>query len=570
MLSSQSASTTSLLDRSSLPWTSVLLATAELGAAGLLVWTGDGFVRWLGILLLAGGAVLMVKLLRGVDNDGESLIEALRAANLPEGDLTRPLPVAGSGPMRELTGQLNQFMDRIRRTLEDLQQHSIRVSLAAAYGRKFAEEANSNAGQQEEYSELIFSSSNETAAAIEELSRRTSGIAEVNSRNLHTARGSLTELSQVSEQISSVASLMQSFHSTVGRLEATATSIREILTTVQSFAAQTNMLALNAAIEAARAGEQGRGFAVVADEVRSLAEKVRGAADEIHGLVEDMNEAVGQTSESAEEMIAGAQEARSTVSTTAQQFERMVEDFAATHDDLLRVGAAIEELSVTNREVHAHSTEIRDLGTRIRQDMERSDAHAAALRQTTEESLSKVTQFRIGRGRLEQVLQIMFQRRDQLEAAIEKLLDQGVDMFDRNHIPVPGTQPQKYEVSYARPFREACQSLIDSWRSGIDGAVFCLPLDSSGFVSIHFSEFSQPMTGNPEVDLRRSRNMRFFGLNLPQDKKRYQDQSLFQLSTYMRDTGEIMLNLTVPVTARNRHWGGVFIGLDPAKVFDIH
>lgn len=78
------------------------------------------------------------------------------------------------------------------------------------------------------------------------------------------------------------------------------------------------------------------------------------------------------------------------------------------------------------------------------------------------------------------------------------------------------------------------------------------------------------MTGNPEVDLRRSRNMRFFGLNLPQDKKRYQDQSLFQLSTYMRDTGEIMLNLTVPVTARNRHWGGVFIGLDPAKVFDIH
>src|SRR5690606_3452884 len=182
----------------------------------------------------------------------------------------------------------------------------------------------------------------------------------------------------------------------------------------------------------------------------------------------------------------------------------------------------------------------------------------------------KVTQFRIGRGRLESVLEIMFQRRDQLEVEIEKLLDQGVDMFDRNYIPVPNTVPQKYEVSYARPFQQACQSLIDSWRDGVDGAAFCLPLDSEGFVAIHFSEFSHPMTGDPEVDLKRSRNMRFFGLALPEDKQRYQDRSLFQLSSYIRDTGEIMINVTVPVTVRDRHWGGVFMGLDPAKVFGSH
>jgi methyl-accepting chemotaxis protein len=193
-----------------------MLLAAELGAAGLLVWTGDGIIRWLGILLLVGGAVLVVKLLRGAGNDTKALINALRAANQPEGDLTRLLPAADRGPMRELTTQLNQFMERIRRTLEDLQQHSIRVSLASAYGRKFAEEASSNAARQEEYSELIFSSSNETAAAIEDLSRRTNGIADVNSRNLHMARNSLTELGQVSERIGSVASMLQDFHGTVG------------------------------------------------------------------------------------------------------------------------------------------------------------------------------------------------------------------------------------------------------------------------------------------------------------------------------------------------------------------
>jgi len=556
---------------SALPWPTILLTCAALVAAGLLIATGEGSSRWLGAALLAVTAVAAVAAWRQASGTSVEpvVVEILKAANGPDGDLSKAAPEI-PGRLQELTAQLNQFIERVRTTLEEMQQHTIKVSVAAARSRQVAEEASRHATRQEEHSELIFNSSNETAAAIEELSRRTSGIAEVNSRNLETARHSATELRQVAEQIANVTSLLQDFQGTVGRLESTSSDIRDILGTVQSFAAQTNMLALNAAIEAARAGEAGRGFAVVADEVRSLAEKVRGAADEIEGLIGHMNEAVGHTAESAEHMIAGAREAHTAVDASSQQFAAMVDDFAATHDDLLRVSAAIEELSVTNREVHSRSTEIRELGIQIRQDMERSDTLTAELRQAAEEALRKVTQFRIGRGRLESVLEIMFQRRDQLEVEIEKLLDQGVDMFDRNYIPVPNTVPQKYEVSYARPFQQACQSLIDSWRDGVDGAAFCLPLDSEGFVAIHFSEFSHPMTGDPEVDLKRSRNMRFFGLALPEDKQRYQDRSLFQLSSYIRDTGEIMINVTVPVTVRDRHWGGVFMGLDPAKVFGIH
>lgn len=553
---------------SALPWHDASLLAAELVAAALLLGTGSGWTRWLGGVLLLAGLALATNLLREHRNSRAlaATTALLQAANQPEGDLTRPLTVQASGATAELSTSLERFLERIRATLEDLQQHSIRVSLASAYGRKYAEEAKRNASQQEEYSELIFSSSNETASAIEELSRHTSGIAEVNSRNLQTARSSLGELSEVAEQIGVVAGMLQSFHGTVARLETTSRNINDILNTVQGFAAQTNMLALNAAIEAARAGEQGRGFAVVADEVRGLAEKVRGAADEIQELVAEMNEAVGGTASSAQSMIAGAEQARSAVNASAQQFEDMVQGFASTHDDLLRVSAAIEELSVTNREVHSRSVEIRDLGVRIREDMDRSDTHTAALRETTEQALGKVSQFRIGRGRLEQILQIMFQRSDQLGAAIERLLDQGVDMFDRNHIPVPGTEPQKYTVSYAAPFQRACQELVESWRHGVEGAAFCLPLDSNGFVAIHYREFSQPMTGDPKVDLARSRNMRFFGSNSAQDLQRYQSQALFQLSTYMRDTGDIMLNLSVPVKARERHWGSIFIGLDPAKV----
>ncbi|MDT8427223.1 MAG: methyl-accepting chemotaxis protein [Pseudomonadales bacterium] len=527
----------------------------------LFTLTGN-WQAWLGLGVLLSSLLLGFGLWRTQNQDFlPALIRALQAGSGAQSDLTVTLPETGNPHSQQAAQLFNKFMQRLQTALEELRNHTIMVTLSSAQSRQMAEVTSRDAGQQEAFSALIHQSSGETLQAIEELSRWTSSIAEINSKNLAAAQGSVTQLLKANKQIHSVSGMMHDFHGTVRQLENTSESIQKILGTVQGFAAQTNMLALNAAIEAARAGEQGRGFAVVADEVRDLAVKVKGSANEIGTLLEQMIAVVATTSVGTENMLVEADEVKSAVTESSGQFQRMVADFESSHTDLLQVTSAAEQLTRSNREVRSRSEEIRDTGSRIKEDMEKSSIQINGLVESTDKALHKLCQFRIGRGRLESALETMEKRRDQLQVELEKLHARGIDLFDRNHQEIKGTNPQKYDVCWARPFQQACQHLIDTWAAEqLEDALYCLPLDNKGYVAAHRSELSQPPTGDPQVDLLKSRHMRFF------QNRDIAYMGRFRLQSYQRDTGEVMFNLSVPVTVGDQYWGGLFLGLPAASL----
>ena len=93
-------------------------------------------------------------------------------------------------------------------------------------------------------------------------------------------------------QMHEVAAQQEEMTATARKIEESVDASREIITSIENVADQTNLLSLNASIEAARAGEAGRGFAVVAGEVQNLSNSTKETTDHISRILGEMNESI--------------------------------------------------------------------------------------------------------------------------------------------------------------------------------------------------------------------------------------------------------------------------------------
>ncbi|OAJ52037.1 hypothetical protein A6V37_10235 [Paraburkholderia ginsengiterrae] len=130
-----------------------------------------------------------------------------------------------------------------------------------------------------------------------------------------------------------------------------ARAMSDVMSTIESIAAQINLLALNAAVEAARAGEQGRGFAVVANEVRSLANRVKEATSKIKGLIDGSlarTHAGSRTVDQAARSIAKLGEAISAVDAIVRKISSRSQLQCNALDDIHRALGGIDEMTQQN------------------------------------------------------------------------------------------------------------------------------------------------------------------------------------------------------------------------------
>jgi methyl-accepting chemotaxis protein len=520
----------------------------------------------IGLLIVAGFCLLVFMMLGYLAVKPMDMVDKI-FKRLAEGhvDWSEDIKDLPYPELSHVASGYNALMANIRRIIEDIRKSGIRIAIGSAHVMKAVDLAGTKTSQQRELSEQVTVSSTDGNMAIKEISESTNYVSENTSVNLKKVRSSFDELEAVARKVDSINRTVTNFGETIDELNRNSTSIMDIIALINEMSDQTNLLSLNATIEAARAGEHGKGFAVVAEEVRNLARQIKPATEDISNKINNMMVTVDKTKSESNTIIDESMEVNSIVNETAANFKAMIGDFEETNDQLLKISAAIEELSLTNNEVHEKVGNINTLSNEIFTDMETSGKTVQDLTGITEKMQEMVAQYRTGQGILDRVIPLVRRERDHIQDTLHLISKKGINVFDENYKSIPNTNPQKFICAYTDAIIKELQAFVDKTLKEIPGCIYAIPVDRKGYLAVHHSHVSKPMTGEYEVDLLQSRNKRFF-FSSQCDIRRATSTAPMLFQTYMRDTGEVMNDLSMPITVNGRHWGGLIVGLKPESL----
>lgn len=420
------------------------------------------------------------------------------------------------------------------------------------------------ADEQRELARSVLAANAESSAALSGVTESVQRIAASGEQCVERSRSSVDSLHAVQAQVAAIDGKISTFSATVEELTNDATQVRETVDLIRAIAQQTNLLALNAAIEAARAGDAGRGFSVVAAEVRKLAQGVQEAADRIGSKVNTTLDLVQATAAQTREIRGEVSGIRMAADKVGNECVSALHDLEAISGQTNQIAAASEQLASANVSVMQNVQRSHDMTIEAGNMLAEAHGTSERLFRTTEKIQQLFSEVRIGTGELERVIDVCRHSRDRIAKEIASLAARGFDVFDNRYQLESGTNPPQYVVSYQRAFEASVRPLLDRARDE-SGAQACACINTDCYTPTHNTEFCQPPTGNPEVDIKQCRDKRMMTEG-SQGRRSANHEGSLLLQTYVRDNGQLAIELALPISVGERRWGALRVALSPEKL----
>ncbi len=430
--------------------------------------------------------------------------------------------------------------------------------------------SNINAiARQFERQEAQLQSLRDNARTMVEANRQIDGATEIGQRTAEVGQSDLEGSRQaIAQAIGRVASLVDAVGRIESRLGNVAASLEEVAgisSSIEAIARQTNLLALNATIEAARAKEAGRGFAVVAGEVKALSGQTREATLKIKRTIDALSEQISSlvgesttTASAAIEAREGTRVIESAVDRVGQSF-RTLADVTATiaasaRSNLSQCDAVIAELGTVDEGVASSAKNLRAADTQT----------SALLGQ-----LSDLVQEVATSGVPTEDSPYLDATRE-IAARIAATIEDGVrwrevsidDVFDRNYVQIPNTNPQQYTTRLVAFADRHLRPILDEYLAALPQLVFTLCVDVNVYAPTHNAKCSLPQGPDPAWNMANCRNRMKHDSNA-QSLAAVRSLDPILLQTFRRPLGGdkyVMMKLaSAPIMIEGRHWGAAAV-----------
>lgn len=541
-----------LLDRASILWglaVAVVLAVVCAVVAPLLGLEPASILIGLVVGLAAAGGFLIVRVLEPTER-------GLKALN--DGTLS------DNHPLHAQCHQLLADARAGRALVETLSGSADRNAISAAQVSFAADQLKLRLDRQVEETAQMADYAGQITETVRESSEQATDAATMALQNKQVSTEGREALVSAIDSVRAVHQQSGENLRLIQELNEKSNKIQGVTTTIQGIAEQTNLLALNAAIEAARAGDQGRGFAVVADEVRQLAgrtaqatgevaetlEEIRSDTTLIVSRIEDLARSIEEGLASVESVGERLNQISSQSDRVQQQVARIAEIDQNNEQSLAQVFSAIETV---RDQISESDTSVSSLAEQAATLMELAEKANASFALNSEASYHRpfFDQAKAGADQIGQMFEQAIRDGKLSESAL----------FDKTRTPIPNTHPPKYSSSFDKFTDQYLPAIQEQVKNAHEAIVFAIAAAPDGYVPTHNRDFAHAPTGDPKVDLVKSRSKRLFNDRTGIRCGQHTENMLLQ--TYRRDTGEIMHDLSVPIYVNGKHWGGFRLGYRP-------